>query len=184
MTDITIENMVISTRVADSIDLEHIANNLPDVEYQPQNIPGIVIQLTTPRATIILFKDGRITFTGAKTTEQINDIINTIQSKLLIVGVPRYTHPEINIEHIVASTNIGRHLSLSNIAKSLPYTEYNPKKFPGVIYRTDDPNTIILLFDSGKVVCNGKNQDIITNQIEKLTTKLTSMGLVTYGGKK
>ena len=179
MQGITIENMVISTRIADSIDLEHIAHNLPDVEYQPQNIPGIIIQLTAPRSTVILFKDGKITFTGPKTPEQINDVINTIQSKLLIVGVPRYTHPEITIQHIVASTSIGRHLSLSNIAKSLPYTEYNPKKFPGVIYRTDDPNTIILLFDSGKVVCNGTNQDVITDQIEKLSTKLTSMGLVT-----
>jgi transcription initiation factor TFIID TATA-box-binding protein len=179
MLDITIENMVISARVADSIDLEHIANNLPDVEYQPQNIPSIVIQLTTPRSTVILFKDGHITFTGVKTLEQINDIINTISSKLLIVGVQRFSHPEISIQNIVVSTNIGRHLSLSKIAKSLPYAEYNPKKFPGVIYHTDDPNTIILLFDSGKVVCNGTNQDFITEQIEKLTTKLTSMGLVT-----
>ena len=177
MPDITIENMVISTRVADSIDLDHIANNLPDVEYQPHNIPGIIIQLTTPRSTVILFKDGQVTFTGAKTPEQINEIINTIQSKLLIVGVPRCTHPEIKIQNIVASTSIGRHLPLSTIAKSLPYSEYTPKKFPGIIYQTDDPNTIILLFDSGKVVCNGTNQDIITDQIEKLIAKLKSMGL-------
>ena len=184
MPDITIENMVITTRVADSVDLERIANNLPDVEYQPENIPGIVIQHNTPRSTIILFADGRIVFTGPKTPEQINEVINAIQSKLLVVGVPRSTHTDITIQQIVASTTIANHLLLSNIAKSLPYAEYNPKKFPGIIYRTDDPNTIILLFDSGKVVCNGTNQDVITDQIEKLTTKLTSMGLVTKGGKK
>ena len=92
MLDITIENMVISARVADSVDLERITSNLPDVEYQPENIPGIVIQLTTPRSTVILFADGRIVFTGPKTPEQINEVINAIQSKLL-VGIPIQTSP-------------------------------------------------------------------------------------------
>ncbi len=38
---------------------------------------------------------------------------------------------------------------------ALPEAEYDPEKFPGLIYRLKDPKAALLLFSSGKVVCTG-----------------------------
>ncbi|MBU0498135.1 MAG: hypothetical protein KKC68_05595 [Candidatus Thermoplasmatota archaeon] len=178
MADIIIENIVVETRIADSLDLDNILHNIPHAEYQPQDIPGVVLQIPSPRSTVILFKNGRLVLTGPTANEQVIEIINIIQSKLLIIGIPRCTNPEIKIQHIVVSTTIGKHLKLSVIKKALVTAEYRPKIFPGIIYPTDNPNTIILLFDSGKVVCNGNNYDEIANQLDKLISKLKTRGMV------
>ncbi len=61
----------------------------------------------------------------------------------------------IRIENVVASTSLGSELDLQSIALSLPGAEYEPDRFPGLIYRLPEPKTAVLLFHSGKVVCTG-----------------------------
>jgi transcription initiation factor TFIID TATA-box-binding protein len=59
------------------------------------------------------------------------------------------------IENVVASTTLGAELDLRSIALSLDGAEYEPARFPGLIYRLKEPRTAILLFHSGKAVCTG-----------------------------
>ena len=55
----------------------------------------------------------------------------------------------------MASMSLGRELDLRSISMALPEAEYDPEKFPGLIYRLKDPKAALLLFSSGKVVCTG-----------------------------
>jgi transcription initiation factor TFIID TATA-box-binding protein len=55
--------------------------------------------------------------------------------------------------------------------------EYNRKVFPGLVYKGDDPNTVILLFDSGKIVCNGIRFEDVTVALDKMLEKLLSFGI-------
>jgi len=59
------------------------------------------------------------------------------------------------IENVVASTTLGSQLDLPSIAFSLDSAEYEPARFPGLIYRLAKPRTAVLLFHSGKAVCTG-----------------------------
>jgi transcription initiation factor TFIID TATA-box-binding protein len=59
------------------------------------------------------------------------------------------------IENVVASTTLAVELDLPSIALSLDGAEYEPARFPGLIYRLKQPKTAILLFHSGKAVCTG-----------------------------
>jgi len=61
----------------------------------------------------------------------------------------------VRIENVVASSSFGVALDLPAIARSLEGAEYEPARFPGLIYRLSDPKTAMLLFHSGKVVCTG-----------------------------
>jgi TATA-box binding protein (TBP) (component of TFIID and TFIIIB) len=45
------------------------------------------------------------------------------------------------------------------------------------VYKTDDPNTVILLFASGKVVCNGTTAESISIALDKMIEKLLSIGI-------
>jgi len=62
---------------------------------------------------------------------------------------------EIHVSNIVTTTSISDKLDLNRIHRSVPNSEYDTKKFPGLIYRQNMPKTAILLFTSGKVVCTG-----------------------------
>jgi transcription initiation factor TFIID TATA-box-binding protein len=61
----------------------------------------------------------------------------------------------VRIENVVASTSLGADLDLQSIALSLDGAEYEPARFPGLIYRLKKPKTAMLLFHSGKAVCTG-----------------------------
>jgi len=61
----------------------------------------------------------------------------------------------IRIENVVASTSLGAELDLKALALALEGAEYDADRFPGLIYRSKQPKTAILLFHSGKVVCTG-----------------------------
>jgi len=48
----------------------------------------------------------------------------------------------IQIENVVASSDIGQELSLDQLSTDLPGAEYNPEDFPGIVYRHTFPPAI------------------------------------------
>ena len=85
----------------------------------------------------------------------------------------------IKIENVVASTSLGVKLDLNAIALALDGAEYEPKQFPGLIYRLKEPKTAALLFASGKVVCTGaKNLEQLKAAISKVVKQIEAAGVV------
>lgn len=83
----------------------------------------------------------------------------------------------IRIENVVASTSLGAELDLMPIALSLPGAEYEPDRFPGLIYRMPEPRTAVLLFRSGKVVCTGgKSMKQVTDSIQTVSRLVRQAG--------
>ena len=62
---------------------------------------------------------------------------------------------EISIQNIVASTAIAKELNLKKITETLLSAQYDPNKFPGLIYHIKKPKAAFLLFRSGRIVCTG-----------------------------
>ena len=86
----------------------------------------------------------------------------------------------IKIENIVASTSIGHEIDLISAFNMMEGAEYNPKRFPGLIYRSKDPKTAMLIFSTGKIVCTGaKSVTDVDRGLEKLFEKMTSIGIDT-----
>ena len=54
----------------------------------------------------------------------------------------------IKIENVVASTSLGTELDLQALVLALDGAEYDPERFPGLIYRLKEPKTATLLFRS------------------------------------
>ena len=61
----------------------------------------------------------------------------------------------IELENVVASSGVDRELDLQRVADDLEGVEYNPDRFPGLLYQTTDPKATSLLFRSGKIVTTG-----------------------------
>jgi transcription initiation factor TFIID TATA-box-binding protein len=86
----------------------------------------------------------------------------------------------LTVVNVVASTRVAEELDLPDIAIQLN-CEYEPEKFPGVVYRVVDPKLTILMFRSGRAVCTGgKNQNNIEVGIERMTKDLRDAGIETW----
>lgn len=84
----------------------------------------------------------------------------------------------IEIENVVASSDIGQELDLDVLSENLSSTEYNPENFPGVVYRIDDPEVAALIFNSGKLVCTGANSvQAVETGIERVFSGLSELGI-------
>lgn len=83
----------------------------------------------------------------------------------------------ITIENVVASTKLSEDFDLQKIESRLKGAEYNKVKFPGLVYRIENPKAAFLVFTSGKVVCTGsKNIESANAAIIKLANTLKSIG--------
>ena len=88
----------------------------------------------------------------------------------------------IKIENVVASTGIGIEINLKQATLALEGADYDPKRFPGLVYRTKNPKTAALLFRSGKIVCTGaKSIDEAHKGIENVFQSLRNIGIDVKG---
>jgi TATA-box binding protein (TBP) (component of TFIID and TFIIIB) len=315
MENVKIQNVVTSATLNENIDLERIATAVEDIEYEPEQFPGLVLRLEDPKTATLVFGSGKLVCTGAKSPEEsrraiykiidllkkedtpipdpiwqirwsgdgsehsfegtitaksirnvvyieedprekelpkdevrhdgntvtfkgsawegerginfeaegvINfdikedskynpdsifigknkdnpteipfqlreqptlstyDSINPARKPRHIAGENRgffiwFQGPEIVVQNIVASADLGVELNLDAIVFGLPNCEYEPEQFPGLIYRLKKPKVVLLLFGSGKIVCTGaKTREDVENAIVEVRRALRKIGV-------
>ena len=168
-----------STSLGTELDLPGIAISLEGAEYEPERFPGLIYRLKDPKTATLLFRSGKVVCTGAKSVEQVKVAIDKVIKQLEKVGIHIKTEPKIEIQNIVASSDLGQSINLNAIAITLGLerVEYEPEQFPGLVYRLDVPKVVLLLFGSGKLVCTGarKPQDV-EDAVDKITIELRAAG--------
>lgn len=55
----------------------------------------------------------------------------------------------------MASVVFNQEFDLDEIAATMPNVEFDPERFPGLVYRLKKPKTATLVFSTGKMVCTG-----------------------------
>lgn len=152
---------------------EENAEEFPLVaRHIPQEFPGLILKMRFPdvRASMLVFSSGKCVITGTRSIEQLNKAVNRFVDILKRCGYELAGAPELKIENIVASADLGRELNLDLIALSGGYNvTYEPEIFPGSIYRDENLKVVLLLFRSGKVVCTGaKSIDHVRKVLKRL----------------
>lgn len=162
--EIIIENVVATAKIGNNLDVEKIAKKFSNTKYNRKKFPGAIIQLRSPRTTILLFRTGSVVCTGTKSEEKAKNALYSFTNQLEEFGIDLgHGLSDIKIENIVSSCNLGSQVHLEKAARVLPRSMYEPEQFPGIIHRLHYPKTVILLFASGKLVCTGAK---ITNDID------------------
>lgn len=179
MTDITIENVVAYAQITDGLDIEQIAEKLPEFKYNPDEFSGLTLKLDDPKTAVLLLPSGKAICTGAKKIEDAETSIKKLVNKIKEIKIKVKKELKVKIQNIVASIDLKKELHLSSISRGLllEHVDYEPEQFPGLIYRMDDIGATLLLFSSGKIVCTGtKNIEDAANAIETVKEKLSSLG--------
>jgi len=178
---IKIENVVASTSLGKELYLQVIARVLGGAEYEPEQFPGLIYRLKEPKTAILLFRSGKVVCTGAKSPENVKIAIDIVTKQIEAAGIPVKKNPEIVVQNIVATSDLGARIDLPAVAISLGggELEYEPEQFPGLVYRIDKPKVVVLLFGSGKIVCTGAQKPSDVEQaVEKITAELKAAGLL------
>jgi len=147
--------------------------------HSPQEFPGLILKMRFPdvRASMLVFSSGNCVITGTRSEQQLKKAVNRFVDILKKCGYKLPGEPELKIQNIVASADIGRKLNLDLIALSGGYNIiYEPEIFPGCIYRDEELRVVLLLFRSGKVVCTGaKSIEHVKKVLRKLYDWLTEI---------
>lgn len=77
-----IENIVASANLGVELDLYAIAREVENVEYEPEQFPGAILKLKEPKTSLLLFKNGKLICTGAKSDKDVARSINTAYGKI------------------------------------------------------------------------------------------------------
>jgi transcription initiation factor TFIID TATA-box-binding protein len=84
----------------------------------------------------------------------------------------------LKVQNIVATTSLGKPVSLTQLAKTQSNTEYNPEQFPGLVLRIKEPKSAVLVFSSGNLVCTGtKSVAQVKEVIEQVIKQIAKIGV-------
>lgn len=178
---IVIVNVVASATINQKLDLVDIAKKFPTVEYHPEQFPGAVFRLETPKTATLLFGSGKMVCTGGKSQELAEIAVSTVVKMLKKGKIKIKNKPIVSIQNIVSSINLGGKVNLEQAARTLPRSMYEPEQFPGLIHRMLDPKTVILIFSSGKLVCVGaKIEKDVHRSVNQIHSLLEEKNLMVY----
>jgi len=178
---ISVENVVASASVDQKIDLNDLTKKFPDTEYHPDQFPGLVFRIKTPKTATLIFTSGKMVCTGAKSEKMSKLAVKTVVEQLRKGGIKVKKQAVVVVQNIVASINLGGKIHLEQAARTLPRSMYEPEQFPGLIHRMLDPKTVILLFSSGKLVCTGaKKEPDVYRSVNNLHSLLEEKSLMHY----
>jgi len=76
---------------------------------------------------------------------------------------------DLKIENVVATASLDQKIDLLAITKVFINAEYNPKRFPGLVFRLKRPKSTPLIFSTGNMVCTGaKSEDMVDEAVVKV----------------
>ncbi len=173
-----------STSLGDELDLQSVALTLDGAEYEPEQFPGVIFRLKSPKTAILLFRSGKVVCTGGKSMRQVETSIATVSTMIRKGGQKIIMHPKVQIQNIVATSDLESEINLNTVAVTLGLdrVEYEPEQFPGLVCRLEKPRVVVLLFGSGKLVCTGaRRPSDVSLSVEKITKELQDAGLLRRG---
>ncbi|MCD6496015.1 MAG: TATA-box-binding protein [Candidatus Aenigmarchaeota archaeon] len=175
---IKVQNIVAFTVLGKPISLDEMLQKVDNTEWQPEQFPGLVLKINNPRASALIFSQGKVVCTGTKSLEDLEKAMKKIVSAIRKAGISMPNKYSTKVENIVASTKLDGEISLENIALKLENSEYEPEQFPGLVYRISEPRVAFLLFRSGRVICAGaQNEEDIHRALERLVENLGKVGI-------
>ena len=81
---VAVTNIVCSYDIGKNINLNKvvITLNLENIEYEPEQFPGLVYRIRDPKVVALLFSSGKIILTGGRTLDEIKQGLDFLEQKI------------------------------------------------------------------------------------------------------
>ena len=87
--EIKIQNIVATSDLKTEIDLgtTAVSLGLENVEYEPEQFPGLIYRVRDPKAVALLFSTGKVVCTGTKDVGDVEIALTKIEAELINFGL-------------------------------------------------------------------------------------------------
>jgi transcription initiation factor TFIID TATA-box-binding protein len=153
-----VQNVVATCSLGTALFLPRVAKRLCFGEYNPSRFSAYTYRITTPKSTALIFGTGKIVCTGTKSRAEalwaLYVYTDTLRRRL---ALPHLRVFDAKVQNMVSSANVGFPVDLGSLARAWPReSSYEPRLFPGLIYRQGRGHRVVfLVFASGRVVITG-----------------------------
>ena len=86
---IVVQNIVATADVGGEMNLTEVATGLglENIEYEPEQFPGLVYRIKEPKVAMLLFSSGKIVCAGAKNIEDVSKAVKKLTEELNSLGL-------------------------------------------------------------------------------------------------
>jgi transcription initiation factor TFIID TATA-box-binding protein len=154
MTEMKMVNIVAMAILSAPLDLEEMANMLPNSEQCKSAARWLKYRLGPENKYIAFYKSGKFLITGVRSREEVHLLVDKVVDELLRYGI-EVTVTAVRVNNIVFEGKLDLPASLESIIRMLDTgkASYEPEQFPGLLYK--DWGVSFLLFSSGKFIITG-----------------------------
>ena len=194
-----LQNIVSTANLGCQLKLRQIALQARNAEYNPKRFAAVIMRIKEPKTTALIFSSGKMVCTGAKSEEDSKKASRKYAKIIRSLGFP-VEFKEFKVQNIVGSCDVKFQISLSKLNMKLGklnmssdngsnknkkyICHYEPEIFPGLIYHMLQPEIVLLIFVSGKIVLTGaKEREEIYNAFKKIYPVLYKFRLENKTGK-
>jgi transcription initiation factor TFIID TATA-box-binding protein len=87
----------------------------------------------------------------------------------------------LKIENIVASGSIADSINLAEVSSRIENCMLNKKRFPGAVFRLENPKVVSLIFSSGRIVLTGlREREAVDEALAKIVHSLKEAGVAVH----
>ena len=182
-----LQNIVSTANLGCTLRLREIALQAKNAEYNPKRFAAVIMRIKNPKTTALIFSSGKMVCTGAKNEDDSKKASRKYAKIIRSLGFP-VEFKEFKVQNIVGSCDIKFQLHLNKLNGILGKVQskekekdndknkqgkyicqYEPEIFPGLIYHMSQPEIVLLIFVSGKIVLTGaKKKDEIFKAFTKI----------------
>ncbi|MCK4347739.1 MAG: TATA-box-binding protein [Thermoplasmatales archaeon] len=89
--EMVVQNMVAIADLGSELNLNEVAMGLglENIEYEPEQFPGLVYRIKEPKVAMLLFGSGKIVCTGGRRTEDVSIAVENLSKELASLGLLR-----------------------------------------------------------------------------------------------
>jgi len=137
--------------------LKEVSNKIRNSEYNPKRFGAVIVKLRDPKASCLVFRNGKLVISGAKSVLDSELAGKRIASAIKRATGAKVSFKDFKVLNMVASASLDFEIALERLYTSehQDFCRYQPEKFAGLTYYMEDPKVCVLLFKSGKVVLTG-----------------------------
>jgi transcription initiation factor TFIID TATA-box-binding protein len=85
--EIHVQNIVASADLKTRLNLNAVALGLENIEYEPEQFPGLVYRIKKPKIVVLIFSSGKLVITGGKSPEACEEGARIVRMQLENMGL-------------------------------------------------------------------------------------------------
>ena len=173
-------NIVAGGDLNRELDLEAIKSELPNNKTLSSEFSGggtwQLLLRFEERGTVVIYRTGKYILRGGSSFQNLRKLKEKFLQTLREIGaIYDIDDVSFKIQNIVFLEEFSSSINLNETVVQLGVenVEYEPEQFPGLIYRPENFDLVMLIFASGKIIITGSAiEENVANAIKSLSEEL------------